>query len=93
MNAYYAETASTVNSCPDCQPEQPKIPEVLDKANCCLYETLIVFQKIYTLMFGEEPKIADIPKAENLTQSAVFIADRADEVFRATKALAERLGA
>ena len=69
------------------------IPVVLDKANTSLGDAILNMQRVYRLLFGEEPTPKEAPKCENLTQSAEWLAVRANEIRQAVGVLAERLGA
>ena len=69
------------------------IPVVLEKANASLCEALQNMKRLYMLLFGDDVNPKEVPKCENLTQSAEAVALRAKEIRQAMQALAERLGA
>ena len=50
-------------------------------------------QPIFKLLFGDEVATRENDKCDNMTQMANNIAQNADEIFQAVRALRERLGA
>lgn len=91
MTAYATMCSEPVNNM---EPQRfEPIPVVLDKANTSLGDAILFMQSVYRLLFGEEPNVKEVPKCENLTQSAEALAIRANEIRLAVQALAERLGA
>ena len=93
MNGYYhGEIASTMCETSTAPVPEP-IPAVLAKANACLAESICHMQPIFKLLFGDEVATRENEKCDNMTQMANNIANNADEIFQAVRALRERLGA
>ena len=86
-------TMSTEPCCSAPEACYEPIPAIVGKANESLCEALSMMCRLYKALFGNEPKMSEVQKCECLEQCAMAVADRADEIRRATQALAERLGA
>ena len=92
MSRYETMSSEPCESCCGESVFEP-IPEVIDKANACLYEAVSNLARVYKLVFGDEVKANEIPKCACLEQSVAAVAARADEILKATESFARRLGA